>query len=1180
MVTFLKNLFVTGFILILSALSFTASAYTFDWKGTTSTAWNNSGNWTRSGSGGSSTYPGQSGSSDIVRIGVTAFASNKPTLSASVSIASLEFGDNSGSAMTLTINTGITLTVTGSVTQDHNNSAGGITTTLTGTGTAALVCSSFTVGDNTVPPKPSGDVIFGGTGPSTNLTTINCSLPVLTINGNLTLNTTSSALATYTAFFIFSAQNYSVNNPVFNLNSGTLTVNGIVTTNSNYVNNTDDFGTNIQNNAVYYMDLGTSTNTLNLLSAAPLTAATGGLFDFVSASGTASASTVNYEAVSGTQTVYTGADSFISNSPAVYPNLTLSGASAKQVDGGSMTISSNWSTSGGSVDLYTNNPSVSVTGNWTNSTIVTEGTSNVTVSGNLTVNSGATINGSTGSASTSIGGTTTNTGSILENAENMTYTGAVTNNFVYTCGSGTATFNGAFSNTSTFTCSTGSVYFNGDYTNSSTFTASTGSVYFNKAGSQALTDNSAAGTTFNNVTFENSGTKTLAGSGGFFVSDIGILTMGGTAKLAAGGLLTLNSDASGSATVAAIPAAASITGNVNVQRYLKGGSLVYRGYRLLSSPVYSGADTYSNNVYSINYLKSSIYLTATTTSGGFDNTSAANPTIYLYRENMTPGYTTFLNSNYRGVNTINNSPSYKYTLDVDGAGYYIPVANGFLCWFRGNRASASYAAETTTTYVPQSATLSTAGTLNQGQVTVHNWFTPSSTNLSYTTSSPVKGYNLVGNPYASSIDWETFQTSSTTTGIYGSAVGSAIYVIDPSSHNYGAYVKGGGGSGTNNATNIIASGQGFFVVATSASSQLIFNESAKTNSQPAGTKLLMGKPLDQTANSRYLRLQLAKDSVNTDEILLRFNNSAATAFNPAYDAAYKTGYGVVSLASFSSDSVALAINMRPLPGPGEKIPLNVDVNTDGIYSLNMKSIVGIPQLYDIWLIDAYQKDSVDMRHNNTYSFNITKNEPSSFGSKRFSLLLRQNPAYAYRLLNFSAARVPDMLQTKLTWVTENEENYTDFTVERSTDGGKTFDVLGSLHSSGDGTYTFTDENPAQGVDRYRLKQQDINNNITYSAIIPVEFSPQAGGMVKSNIDVYPNPVGSTVNLAIDPSVHNGTPSYSIRVTNSLGLVVKEAATGQNAWQWNVSGLVPGTYLVRVLDSRNNTLIGNAKFIKQ
>ncbi|MBS1531185.1 MAG: T9SS type A sorting domain-containing protein [Bacteroidetes bacterium] len=1175
------NLRIATVIAVLIFISNAAAAYTFDWKGTSSNAWNNSANWTRSGSGGTSTWPGQSGSADIVRIGVTAFGGNQPTLSASVSIASIEFGDNNGSSMTLTVNTGVTLAVTGSVTQDHNNANGGITTTITGSGTAALTCASLTVGDNTAPPSPSGDVIFGGNLPATNKTTVNCNIPTLTVNGNLTLNTTSSALGTYTFLFVFNTQNYAVNNPVVNLNSGTLTVNNIVTTNSAYVNKTDGFGTTIQNNAYYNMDLGASTNTLNLLGASPITAATGASIDFVNSSGTVAASTVNYEATSGTQVVYNSSDSYINTSPTVYPNLTLSAAAAKTVHGGSLTVGGALTTSGGTVDLYTNNPSVTVSSDWTNSCIVDEGSGAVSVGGNLTVNAGATINGYTGSASTTITGTTTNSGSILENAENMTYTGAVTNNFVFTCGWGTTTLNGNFSNNTggTFTCSSGSVFFNANYTNSATFTASTGTVYFNKAGAQTLTDNSASGTTFNNVTVENSGTKTLAGTGGFYVTSTGVLTMGGTASLAAGGFLTLKSDASGSATVAAILSTASITGNVNVQRYVTGGSLTYRGYRLMSSPVYSGTDTYLNNVYSINYLKNSIYLTATTTTGGFDNTSAANPTLYLYRENMTPAYNSFLTSNYRGINTINNAPTYKYTLDIDGAGYYIPVGNGFLCWFRGNRGSASYAAETVTSYVPQSVTLSTTGTLNQQSVTVHNWFSPSTSTLSFTSSSPVKGYNLVGNPYASSIDWETFQSTVPTSGIYGPAIGTTIYVLDPVSHNYGAYVKGGGGIGTNNASNIISSGQGFFVVASSTLAQVIFNESAKTNAQATGASLLMGKPADQSANGQYLRLQLAKDSVNTDDILIRFNRSAKTAFDPVVDAPYKTGYGTVSLASISSDNTELAINMRPFPTGDEKIPLAVSAGSSGIFTLNMKNIVGVPQLYDIWLIDTYKKDSLDMRHNATYSFNILKNDTASFGARRFYLAIRQNPARAYHLLSFSAvkANTATTRRVQLSWTTENEENYTDFTIERSTDTGKTWTVAGSAPATGIGDYGVFDNYPALH-NLYRLKSEDINGTISYSDVIPISYANQSNGLTADNISVYPNPASSVINLnIINPLAQSGP--YRVMITNSLGLQVMQASMAETAWQTSVSNLVPGTYIIKVFSSKNGSEVGSARFVK-
>src|ERR1700752_4472109 len=97
--------------------------------------------------------------------------------------------------------------------------------------------------------------------------------------------------------------------------------------------------------------------------------------------------------------------------------------------------------------------------------------------------------------------------------------------------------------------------------------------------------------------------------------------------------------------------------------------------------------------------------------------------------------------------------------DVTSPTTNIPVANGILCFFRGDRSVNTFAQETVTSYVPSSVTLTTSGTLNIGNITVKDWFTPASSNLSYTAASPVAGFNLVGNPYPSAIDWDTFQST-------------------------------------------------------------------------------------------------------------------------------------------------------------------------------------------------------------------------------------------------------------------------------------------------------------------------------------------------------------------------------------------------------------------------------------
>ncbi len=748
--------------------------------------------------------------------------------------------------------------------------------------------------------------------------------------------------------------------------------------------------------------------------------------------------------------------------------------------------------------------------------------------------------------------------------------------------SGYVVVTGNMANSGTLNLQTGSFTMSGNYTNSGTYTQGTGSIVFDGQ-SQVMSDN-GSGTMFTNVFFTGnggSGNPAVMSSGNFSVSSTGVLNMVNATSLNANGNLTLNSDATGSATVAAIPSGSSISGTVNAQRYLSGGAIKYRGYRLLSSPVYASTIS-SNNVYSINYLKNSIFLTGTSTTGGLDNTSPANPTLYLYRENMTPLYTTFLNSNFKGINNINSSPTYGMD-DASNPSINIPVGNGYLCFFRGNRASATYAAETVTSYVPQTVTLSASGTLNQGAIIVTPWFA-AGTSLSYTAASPaaIRGYNLVGNPYASSINWDLFSNTVNTASIYGPNLSSIIYVLDPISHNYGAYVAGTGGIGSNNATNIISSGQGFFVVATASSAKLTFQESAKVNTQATGPLLLMGMPADNTANAQYLRLQLAKDSVNTDDILVRLNSQAKTVYDETVDAPSKLGYGVVSLSSLSNDKIALAISVRPLPKTSDTIGLVVNANTDGVYSLNMKTVTGIPQLFDIWLMDNYKKDSLDMRHNANYSFNILKKDTTTFGSKRFTLVIRQNPGYAYRLLDFTATKLipanAGARQVQAVWKTENEQNYTNFTVERSTDEGKTFNVIGGLQGSGQGTYSLVDKSPVVGQNLYRLKQQDINSTITYSNVVLVSYSNTGSNLITSNISIYPNPATNIINLTIIAKSQEPT-FYNVMISNSSGIIVKLATLSQPSWQTGISNLLPGTYLVQVVNNKDKSLVGQLKFVK-
>ena len=378
-------------------------------------------------------------------------------------------------------------------------------------------------------------------------------------------------------------------------------------------------------------------------------------------------------------------------------------------------------------------------------------------------------------------------------------------------------------------------------------------------------------------------------------------------------------------------------------------------------------------------------------------------------------------------------------------------------------------------------------------------------------------------------------------------------------------------------SNIIPSGQGFLVQATGASPSITFNESAKTVTQAVGANLFLGKPA-QAAVSQYMHILLSQDSVNHDGLLIDFSSNADAKYVPNEDALYKTGSGPASMNCLSADNIALSINTLPLPksSVATTIPLNVSATADGTYQLNLAAIKSVPDLYDVWLMDTYKKDSIDFKHNPTYSFDIARSNAASYGANRFILFIRQNPALGVHLLNFTAAKTTGGAEA--VWKTENEQNYTNFTVERSTDGGTTFNVLGGFASSALGTYSFLDKNPANTTDEYRLKIEDLNGAITYSKVVTLMYAnPNDHAIINSNISVYPNPTSGKVNLAISQTT--GAPSFNIMIMNNLGAIVKTATSAQPTWQTDVTQLVPGTYFIQVVNKNDNTLVGKSTFVK-
>jgi hypothetical protein len=872
-----------------------------------------------------------------------------------------------------------------------------------------------------------------------------------------------------------------------------------------------------------------------------------------------------------------------SNYTISYVNGTLTIVAASYdwtgANGTSWTDPGNWTVNGVSVSSYPGSGAsdavnIGVSGTYTSITnfpIITSTLSNpISV---LTVGS----NGGASSLTINSGATLTITGTMTVNSSaNFTVTGG-----------GSLAVNNDFTNSGTVTFGLGPVTFGNNFTNNSggILTFGTGLVTFNSTTGttknptfiRSAPPTTTAPVTFVNLKLADNGHfqfKSSIGTGNaavFCLATNGVLTIGSSTVVnVSNSGFTLLSDATGSAAVAAIPSNSNLNGNFNVQRFITGGnSSIYRCYRMLTSPVYTSSSG-SYNTISLAYLNATNTVGTTTYYGAFTGGPLSgfsvvngNPTIYVYNETLPINNNYFVSGKHVGIAAITGNTVTTLSLAtgtvVYTSGVSIPAGNGFILFFVGstyNRTTGS------PTMLPTDATMTATGSLNQGDIPVYLWFAPTG-QLSYTSTLPGPGYNMVGNPYASTIDLNSVLTNNT--GI------DAIYTLSPTgpSQSYTVYTSSGSSAP---ATYFAVSGQGFIVHATGTGKTLTFHETDKSaTTQLTGANLLMGTPV-QGPSLTGLYLKLQKDSLHYDYTGIYFGTNWSDAYENG-DAIYFNGNSI-NMASLSSDGKMLAVNHLHTYTNDNRVRLYTSALLGGDYTLKIEGIRNIDTTYDIYLVDHYKKDSVNIRKTGAYAFSILKTDTASFGANRFELAIHRNPAYAYQLLSFTAQQIAHSPHVQLSWQTKNELN-NNFTVERSNDGGNTFAVVGGLQGTGAGLYSMTDKNAMDGQNLYRLKSEDINNNITYSQFAEVMIS---GNGNADKVRVYPNPATSAINLDVLGKT-NSTASYTITVSNSTGFIVKQATSSQSSWQANVSDLMPGTYVVRVTDSQSQSFVGESKFIK-
>jgi hypothetical protein len=243
---------------------------------------------------------------------------------------------------------------------------------------------------------------------------------------------------------------------------------------------------------------------------------------------------------------------------------------------------------------------------------------------------------------------------------------------------------------------------------------------------------------------------------------------------------------------------------------------------------------------------------------------------------------------------------------------------------------------------------------NSGNINAGNYSTPF---LSYTSGqdSSLNGFNFIGNPYPSSIDWDLVSIPTT--------IDAAIYYWDPSAGvqgSYKSYVPGLGGSGSR----YVPPMHGFFIHAkdTSNIGTITFENHIRVHE---GQNI----SYKQGTYPSPIKIRVCGNGF-CDETYIQFSPHATQGFDSKMDA-YKvfTFDSIVPQVYTSIYNADLSFNSLPLDPEGLIIPLGFKSGSQGVFKLELnQQTINSPD-NQIFLKDKITGNYVNLSKCSTYSFN-------------------------------------------------------------------------------------------------------------------------------------------------------------------------------------------------------------------
>lgn len=436
----------------------------------------------------------------------------------------------------------------------------------------------------------------------------------------------------------------------------------------------------------------------------------------------------------------------------------------------------------------------------------------------------------------------------------------------------------------------------GNWTNAATFTASAGrTVTFNGTTAQTVS-NTLGTTTFKNLTISNTSGANPAvqlTSGTYILDETMTLTNG---IFSTGGrTFTLTSTATATARIATITGTGAISGNFTINRFISTRDTAWSD---MSSPVQSTTfNDWDNELPMISYLSNEPYF---------------EPTQFTY-----------------------NEPTDTY-VPVGSAATVLTPGQGFEVFLTEDGSFNDF----------QARTINSIGIPNQGDQNLSGLVSAQGNN----------GWNLVGNPFASSVSWSAIYAAS---GGASSGLYNYIEIYDCTTHDWEDCTT----------INEIPSTQGFWVYSDfSTTPSLIIPESAKIP-----TTIFNFKSTQRIAPYFTLKLgQVGSTARHTFKV---------TASDQASDGLDRTDIPFHASKSKATpamycliDGKKMNINNFSSLNSSYSLPLITKVNVSGMYTIEAAGFDFVEDYTCVQLEDRLLNQMINLTTNSVYTVRMNSND--------------------------------------------------------------------------------------------------------------------------------------------------------------------------------------------------------------